>query len=179
MSTAVEWLLILVILLEAGVVYWLLNRNLIMQNNCLHLEKDVKAGKQEVEKLEIENVSERVELEEEYNKNLKEVEKEAKKQKGRAQSAHTSKGYIVEKWCPFIDHPDIDEKWKSENWSYLGNPIDYIIWDWHHNKKDNLEDGKIIFIDVKSAKSQLTTKQRRIRDLINEGRIEWREIRLD
>jgi len=34
-------------------------------------------------------------------------------------------------------------------------------------------------LDVKAAKSQLSTKQRRIRDLVKAGRIEWREIRLD
>jgi len=32
---------------------------------------------------------------------------------------------------------------------------------------------------VKSGKSQLTTKQRRIRDLIQAGKVEWRTIRLE
>jgi predicted Holliday junction resolvase-like endonuclease len=42
-----------------------------------------------------------------------------------------------------------------------------------------VETGKVVFLDVKAAKSQLSTKQRRIRDLIKAGRVEWREIRLD
>ena len=50
----------------------------------------------------------------------------------------------------------------------MGNPIDYIVWD---------ENG-IVFLDVKSGKSQLTKKQRMIRDLIRAGNVEWREIRL-
>ena len=42
-----------------------------------------------------------------------------------------------------------------------------------------MADGKIVMLDVKSGKSQLTTKQRRIRDLIKAGRVEWRTIRLE
>lgn len=105
----------------------------------------------------------------ELESKLEETMKEEKKQKGRAQSAHTTKGQILEKWCPFIDHPQIEPHWKPKDWSFLGNPIDYIVWD---------EKG-IVFLDVKAGKSQLTTKQRMIRDLIREGNVEWREIRLE
>ena len=42
-----------------------------------------------------------------------------------------------------------------------------------------MAEGKVVLLDVKAAKSQLTTKQRRIRDLIKAGQVEWREIRLD
>ena len=97
------------------------------------------------------------------------TKEEEKKQKGRAQSAHTTKGQILEKWCPFIEHPQIEPHWKPKDWSFLGNPIDYIVWD---------EKG-IVFLDVKAGKSQLTKKQRMIRDLIKEGNVEWREIRLE
>ena len=104
---------------------------------------------------------------------------EIKKQKGRAASAHTTKGQILEKWCPFLEHPDIDPDWEAKNWQFMGQPIDYIIFDWRENKEINLADGKVILLDVKSGKSQLTTKQRRIRDLIQEGRVEWKTIRLE
>ena len=104
---------------------------------------------------------------------LETTQVEAKKQKGRAASAHTSKGQILEKWAPFVDHPEI------ENWSFMGNPIDYIVWDYRQDKNTNVEEGMIYIMDVKSAKAQLSTKQRRIRDLVKAGRVEWREIRLD
>jgi predicted Holliday junction resolvase-like endonuclease len=110
---------------------------------------------------------------------LESTAQEAKKQKGRAASAHTSKGQILEKWAPFVDHPEIDPDWKAENWNFMGNPIDYIVWDYRDNKDLNLEEGMIYIMDVKSGKSQLTTKQRRIRDLVKAGRVEWREIRLE
>mgnify|MGYP003648612231 CR=1 FL=1 len=110
---------------------------------------------------------------------LDSIQEEAKHQKGRAASAHTTKGQILEKWCPFLEHPDIEEHWEVKNWQFMGQPIDYIIFDWRENKEINLADGKIIMLDVKSGKSQLTKKQRRIRDLIQEGRVEWKTIRLE
>ncbi len=108
-----------------------------------------------------------------------EKSQEIKKQKGRAASAHTTKGQILEKWCPFLEHPEIDPDWEAKNWSFMGNPIDYIIFDWRNDKQINVADGKVIMLDVKSGKSQLTTKQRRIRDLIQAGKVEWRTIRLE
>ena len=108
-----------------------------------------------------------------------EKSQEIKKQKGRAASAHTTKGQILEKWCPFLEHPDIDPDWEAKNWAFMGQPIDYIVFDWRNDKTLNMLDGKIIMLDVKSGKSQLTTKQRRIRDLIKAGRVEWRTIRLE
>lgn len=100
---------------------------------------------------------------------LEATKAEEKKQKGRAASAHTTRGQILEKWCPFLDHPQIDESWKPKDWTFLGNPIDYIVWD---------ENG-IVFLDVKSGKAQLSKKQRMIRNLIRDGKVEWREIRLE
>ena len=104
---------------------------------------------------------------------------EVKHQKGRAQSAHSSKGQILEKWTPFLEHPQIEPQWKPEDWSFMGNPLDYVIWEWYKDKEQNMSEGKIVLLDVKAAKSQLTTKQRRIRDLIKAGKVEWREIRLE
>ena len=68
---------------------------------------------------------------------LENTQQEAKKQKGRAASAHTSKGQILEKWAPFVNHPEIDPDWDAENWSFMGNPIDYIVWDWYKDKNTN------------------------------------------
>jgi len=110
---------------------------------------------------------------------LNTMTKEMRKQKGRAASAHTQRGQLLEKWTPFLNHPDIDEEWDHKDWSFLGQPIDYVVFNWYENKQENLERGQIVMLDVKSGKSSLTTKQRRIRDLVQAGRVEWREIRLD
>lgn len=116
---------------------------------------------------------------EELTEENEEIGVEVKKQKGRAASAHTTKGLILEKWCPFLNHPEIEESWEAKNWVFMGQPIDYIIFDWDEDSDKNRTDGRIVMLDVKSGKSQLTTKQRRIRDLVKAGKVEWREIRLE
>lgn len=107
------------------------------------------------------------------------LEGEVLHQKGRAASAHTTRGQLLEKWTPFVSAEGIDEHWRVEDWQFIGAPIDYVVFDWRQDKVENLTDGKVVLLDVKSGKSQLTSKQRRIRDLIKAGRVEWREIRLD
>ena len=113
------------------------------------------------------------------NDELTSMTQEMRKQKGRAASAHTQRGQLLEKWTPFLNHPDIDEEWDHKDWSFLGQPIDYVVFNWYQDKAQNLEEGQIVMLDVKSGKSSLTTKQRRIRDLVKAGKLEWREIRLD
>ena len=142
-----------------------------MQNQVMFLQEEIGDKKGEINAL-----SEELVVEAEKNE---EKAEEIKKQKSRAASAHTTKGLILEKWCPFLEHPDIDPEWEAKNWTFMGQPIDYIIFDWRNDRTLNLADGKIVMLDVKSGKSQLTTKQRRIRDLIQAGKVEWRTIRLE
>jgi|TARA_R100000900_G_scaffold35345_2_gene28794 predicted Holliday junction resolvase-like endonuclease len=110
---------------------------------------------------------------------IHELESEVKKQKGRAASAHTTRGQLLEKWTPFVSAEGIEDHWKPEDWTFLGQPIDYVVFDWRKDKELNLKEGKVILLDVKSGKASLSTKQRRIRDLIQKGKVEWRELRLD
>ena len=142
-----------------------------MQINIEYLQEENRAKVSEISELtnEIEEITTQSE----------EKSVEIKKQKGRAASAHTTKGQILEKWCPFLEHPEIDPDWEAKNWSFMGQPIDYIIFDWRNDKTINLADGKVVMLDVKWGKSQLTTKQRRIRDLIQAGKVEWKTIRLE
>ncbi len=142
-----------------------------LQNHVVYL--------QEENRLKIQETSDLINQIEEITSQNEEKSQEIKKQKSRAASAHTTKGQILEKWCPFLEHPDIDPDWEAKNWSFMGNPIDYIVFDWRNDKAINLADGKVIMLDVKSGKSQLTTKQRRIRDLIQAGKVEWKTIRLE
>ena len=85
----------------------------------------------------------------------------------------------MEKWAPFVNAEGIDPAWEPKNWSFLGNPIDYAVFHWFENKKKNQREGKVVILDVKSGKASLSTKQRRIKELICAGKVEWREIRLN
>ena len=110
---------------------------------------------------------------------IEQLLKEVKKQKSRAGSQAAKKGQAIEKWTPFLKATGLEEHWRSEDWNFIGNPLDYLVFDWHQDKEENLKSGGVYFIEVKVDKSNLTTKQRRIRDLIKEGKVFWRLVRLD
>ena len=52
---------------------------------------------------------------------------------------------------------------------FLGAPIDGV----------QFEDDRIVLVEFKSGQSRLSSRQRRIRDLVREGRVEFREVRVD
>src|SRR3989344_118580 len=68
-------------------------------------------------------------------------------------------GKLTEQFIPFTKEFPFD----SENFRFLGNPIDGIVF----------EDDKIIFAEFKAAGAQLSPKQRRIKDLVERKEVEW------
>ena len=58
--------------------------------------------------------------------------------------------------------------------SFLGNPIDFIGF----KGLDCEEEIEIKFIEVKSGKSKLSSKQKQIKDAVLEKRVEWVEVRV-
>ena len=71
-------------------------------------------------------------------------------------------GKITEQFAPFMQsypfHP--------ENFRFIGSPIDGI----------QFEDDKIIFVEIKTNKSKLSPLQRRIKELVKRGKVEWFEF---
>lgn len=87
------------------------------------------------------------------------------KLKSRKQSLSTKYGQITEQFLPFMkDYP-----YNEKNFRFLGNPIDGI----------QFNDDKLVFLEFKSNKSQLSRKQKKIKDLVNKGKVEFRELRLE
>ena len=79
-------------------------------------------------------------------------------------SSEVRLGHIAEKLAPFLDYFTFD----PECATFLGQPIDYIVF----------EDDAITFVEIKSGNSQLSAKQRHIRDLVKDKKIHWKEIRI-
>tara|TARA_B100000427_G_C15233729_1_gene474534 strand:- start:47 stop:403 length:357 start_codon:yes stop_codon:yes gene_type:complete len=96
------------------------------------------------------------------NKQTKEKHKKLLSQK---KSSEVRLGHISETLAPFLDQFEFD----PENCTFLGKPIDYIAF----------EEEAITIIEIKSGKAQLTKKQRQVRDLIKDGKVYWKEIRVD
>ena len=79
-------------------------------------------------------------------------------------SQSTRYGQITEQFAPFLE----SWPWDPKGFRFLGNPVDGVQF---------TPDG-IYFVEVKSASSRLSSGQREVRDLVEAGRVEWREVRI-
>ena len=84
---------------------------------------------------------------------------------GQKKSSEIRLGQISENLAPFLK----EFKYDSKKAHFIGMPIDYIIF----------EEDKVVFLEIKSGKSQLTHTQKNIKKLINEKNIVWDEMRID
>ena len=78
-------------------------------------------------------------------------------------------GKITEHFVPYL--PEF--AYNPKDARFLGSPIDFLVF-------DGLSDGEvkcIIFIEVKTGTSTLNTRERRIRDAVQSGRVQWLELR--
>ena len=87
-----------------------------------------------------------------------------RKLKKDKRSGEVKRGFMTEQWLPLVDpYP-----WDPQNFRFLGSPIDGI----------QFEEDEIVLVEVKSGKSQLSLKQKHIRDLVNNGKVRFREVRV-
>jgi len=107
---------------------------------------------------------------EELKRQFQESEKLIR-QKSLDGSRRSLTGKFVEKFIPFLQHVS----YEPADMHFLGQPIDYVVFDGLHEDKVS----KIVFLEVKTGQSQLTKRERSVRDAIKNKRVEWREIRVD
>lgn len=103
---------------------------------------------------------------------IEEVEQAGKERAGRSllRSKQVLSGLAAEQLVPHMK----DFPYYPGDWRGLGSPIDAIVFD--GATRDDVE--KIILVEVKTGNSRLTKKQRQIRDVVNEGRVEFLEYRV-
>jgi len=80
----------------------------------------------------------------------------------RQRSISASYGRITEQWFPLMDKYPYD----SANFRFLGTPIDGV----------QFEEDKIVFVEFKSRKAELSTQQRRLKQMIQAGKVTWEEF---
>lgn len=78
---------------------------------------------------------------------------------GQKKSSEVRTGKITEQIAPFLEDYPLNPRTAR----FIGDPIDFIHFD----------EDKVTFVEVKSGKSQLSTKQRRIRDMVKAGKVEF------
>lgn len=57
---------------------------------------------------------------------------------------------------------------------WLGSPVDYIVF----KGMDHDQIEELIFLEIKSGKSTLTTREKQIRKLIEEKKVAWKEYKV-
>lgn len=77
-------------------------------------------------------------------------------------SISASYGRITEQWFPLMDRYPYD----SANFRFLGTPVDGV----------QFEEDRIIFVEFKARTSELSSAQRRMKQLIMSGKVTWEEF---
>lgn len=128
------------------------------KGKCTELEKDKEA------------LQERLIQQEEANykivAQLNDQKRKYDKLQNFKKSAEIRMGQISENLAPFLEDFPYDPK----ACHFLGAPIDYIVFDF--------DNERIVFLEVKSGNSNLTNNQRKVRDIIKDGTIEWDVCRI-
>ena len=88
-----------------------------------------------------------------------------KEARSSRQSLSTKYGQMTEQFMPFLpDYP-----WDPQRFRFIGSPIDGV----------QFEEDRVILVEFKTGTSRLTEAQRRIRDQVVGGRVEFEELRID
>ncbi|WP_395139739.1 Holliday junction resolvase-like protein [Armatimonas sp.] len=78
-------------------------------------------------------------------------------------SLSTTYGRITEQWFPLMNQYPYD----PQRFRFLGTPIDGV----------QFEDDKIVFVEFKTNRSQLSKSQRHFRELVESGEVYFEEFR--
>ncbi len=82
------------------------------------------------------------------------------------------KGKISEQVFPMVTN----EIKNLSDARFIGDPIDYLVFDGISNESNN--DINIKFIEVKTGDSKLTKREEKVKDAVLNKRVEWREIKI-
>jgi predicted Holliday junction resolvase-like endonuclease len=84
-----------------------------------------------------------------------------------------SRGKVTEHIVPYLPGFDFDPK----DIRFLGTPIDLIAFKGLNTPTENLEE--IVFIEIKTGRSVLSSRERAVRRAVEEKRVAWRIINTD
>jgi predicted Holliday junction resolvase-like endonuclease len=94
------------------------------------------------------------------------------------QSRAVLKGKMAEQIAPLL--PGF-EYWPSDA-RFLGDPVDYVVFDGYSAVKDDGASGdvlEIIILDIKRGEAHLSPEQRQIARAVREGRVRFEMVRID
>lgn len=76
-------------------------------------------------------------------------------------------GQFSEQLAPYF--PDFP--YSPNEIRFIGKPIDFIVF----KGMDNKDISEVVFVEVKSGKSQLSTQERKLRDVVRNKKVSWEQ----
>ncbi|MBN2256628.1 MAG: hypothetical protein JW704_02240 [Anaerolineaceae bacterium] len=86
-----------------------------------------------------------------------------------SKSQAVTMGKVTEHFIPHL--PEF--KFNPQDARFIGSPIDFVVF-------DGLSEGnlrQVVFVEVKSGGSTLTTRERRVRDVVQAGNVMWQQVK--
>ena len=96
----------------------------------------------------------------------------AARQDSLSRSHMTVSGKVQEHLAPLL--PGFCAEFNPRDARFLGSPVDFVVFD----GLDSGEVTRVVFVEVKTGRSALSARERRVRAAIEEGKVEWRLLRL-
>jgi len=85
------------------------------------------------------------------------------------QGSRVRGGHVAESLAPLIDDFPVEVGKAGTATLFLGQPVDYVHFD---------PDDGVTFIEIKSGRASLSSRQRRFRELVEAGQVRWRTYRI-
>lgn len=79
-------------------------------------------------------------------------------------------GRLAESLAPLVGGFPVDVTKPGTSTVFLGQPVDYVHFD---------PDEGVTFVEIKSGGAQLSPRQRRLRELVEQGRVRWETFRVE
>lgn len=88
-----------------------------------------------------------------------------------ARSRAVRRGQSLEQLAPFLS----GFEYHPADVRFLGSPVDLVVFDGLEEKRS----PSIVFVEIKTGRAALTQRERLVRGAVEEGRVEWRTLRID
>lgn len=160
----------------------LLEQKIIRLEECIKIKNKAMVDSSQVHRAQIEEKEKEnaklqkhcTKLESTVDSTVKQAVDEARKDSIKRQRS-ILKGQATEHLAPYIN-----SKYSPKDYKFIGDPIDYIIYDGLSEIKSKDDTIKsIIFMDIKTGKSQLNRAQKAVRECIQQGNVEFQVYRPD
>lgn len=92
------------------------------------------------------------------------------RQDAAVRSQSVTRGKVAEQFIPYL--PEFGYNPKDAR--FIGSPVDFVVF-------DGLSDGalkEIVIVEVKTGASALTEREKQVREIVESGKVSWRELRL-